>query len=235
MRCAVRMRLDLIPMKFMRNANCDCGKSFPYLTNASHLHTCNSIKGTGFSNRHDLIKIGLAKVFRNLGASVIIEPTGREPVPDSSPTKISKPKRSRRADLLIIHSEHTAFIDISVTHPTINKNSKGKNPLASREQLVAARRVELHKEKIYADNGAYNDFPVVPAILETFGGFGPEFTKLLHLVSKFDAFHTPQAAYDRLVSRIAVLLVKGNHALELSGVPRTIRASFGVSDDVSYN
>ena len=115
-----------------------------------------------------------------------------------------------------------------MTHPLINKLKHNRvEPRVSFEQLVAARRAEMHKKKIYEANGSYKDFPVVPAILETFGGFGPEFIKLLKSVSRFDAHHSAQVTLDRLISRVAVLLVKGNHALELSGVPKAMAAYAG--------
>lgn len=219
MQCALRMRLGLIPKQFMVDADCDCGKSHPYAVEPMHLHSCNRLKGTAFTARHDLIKNGFARALREIGASVIVEPSAR--AARTSDASSSQP--ARRADLLYMHAEGCGFIDVSVTHPLINKFKHNQLvPPVSTEQLYAARRAEQHKIKIYEKNGSYNDFPVTPAIFETFGGFGPELTKLLKNVSKFDSSHPTHAVYDRLVSTLAVLLVRGNYALELSGVPKAL-------------
>ena len=220
MRCALRTRLGLIPNQFMLESDCDCNKSRPYVDEPMHLHTCNRLKGTGFTARHDLIKNGLALALRELGASVIIEPSARAARPSGSSTSLQP---ARRADLLYMHAEGCGFIDVSVTHPLINKHKHNRlEPRVAYEPLYAARQAEMHKNKIYEDNGAYKDFPVIPAILETFGGFGTELTKLLKTVSKFDFAHPTSVVFDRLASRLAVLLVRGNHALELTGVPKAL-------------
>lgn len=157
---------------------------------------------------------------RELGASVIIEPSARAARPSGSSTSLQP---ARRADLLYMHAEGCGFIDVSVTHPLINKHKHNRlEPRVAYEPLYAARQAEMHKNKIYEDNGAYKDFPVIPAILETFGGFGTELTKLLKTVSKFDFAHPTSVVFDRLASRLAVLLVRGNHALELTGVPKAL-------------
>lgn len=228
MRCAFRMRLGLIPKLFMREADCDCDiPDHPYVNDPQHLHSCSRLKGTGVSVRHDLIKNGLANALRELGASVIVEPTARAArvtVTDDESSDEKHHPSARRADLLYLHAEGCGFIDISVTHPMINKLKRQKSKFIVSEPLVAARAAELHKTKKYDANGAYTDFPVTPAILETLGGFGPAFVKLLKTVSKFDDQHSVQATFERLADRVAVLLAKGNHALELTGVPKAMAA-----------
>ena len=83
--------------------------------------------------------------------------------------------------------------DVSVTHPVHGSGEHRGEPqpvVASRVALSAASDREAQKARKYGLLCQAQDYDFVPLVLETYGGFGPCFTRLLEEMATFHVRRT---------------------------------------------
>jgi len=113
---AIRHRLGLpsadgLPTKCAHPCNATLA------SDTSHFHSCQQQKRTSITARHDLIVRTLAKLFRQVGAVVHIEP------------RIYGSERLR-PDMDITFPDRTLMLDVAITHPA-SPSRKSPTPLAA--------------------------------------------------------------------------------------------------------
>ena len=124
---AVRHRLGL-PCADGLPKMCACDKA-ALANDASHFHSCKNQKRTSITARHDFVVRALAKLFRQVGAVVHIEP------------RIYGSERLR-PDLDITFPDLSLMVDVAVSHPAAPSRT-------SPTPLAAAAIVERSKSVKY--------------------------------------------------------------------------------------
>lgn len=121
---------------------------------------------------------------------------------------------ARRADLYVCHQHFELYVDVSVTHPAQSALLRGREPPVTRQLLVAATRVEEQKARKYAQCAAYAGETVVPFVLETYGGIGPQALRLVNKLAACMAADERTEYKERVLDMLAVALAKGNYLVE---------------------
>lgn len=160
---AIRHRLGLpsadgLPMKCAHPCNATL------TSDASHFHSCQQQKRTSITARHDLIVRTLAKLFRQVGAVVHIEP------------RIYGSERLR-PDMDITFPDRTLMLDVAVTHPA-SPSRTSSTPLA------AAAYTEKAKYTKYTALAARQAATFLPFVLESYGAFGKRANEVLRILRK---------------------------------------------------
>ena len=190
---AVRHRLGLpcadgLPVK--------CACDVVLTSDLSHFHSCRLQKRTAITARHDFIVRTLAKLFRQVGAVVHVEP------------RIYGSERLR-PDLDITFPDQSLMVDVAVTHPAApSRNST--NPLA------AAGVAEQAKFAKYQELASKRAATFLPFVLESYGAIGrhsQQVLKILQVAAANSAAALPSGAgsfRDHAVRCLSMALQKGN-------------------------
>ena len=114
-----------------------------------------------------------------------------------------------RPDLQIVYPGRHVLSDVAVVHPL---SARGRqNPAAS---LATAKDMESRKRRKYAAIASRHDAELLPFVVETCGGLGPDALAVLNLISGAASEHLSlwsreDAATDVLHS-VAIAIQKGN-------------------------
>lgn len=206
---AVRHRLGL-PSADGLPVKCACNMALS--SDVSHFHSCRLQKRTSITARHDLVVRTLAKLFKQVGAVVHIEP------------RVYGSDRLR-PDMEITFPERTMLLDVAICHPT-SPSRTSSTPLKS---AADAEKVKITK---YAALAAKQAATFQPFVLETYGAFGKrasEVLKMLRIAAAKSVFALP-IALDSFAAHAArtlsVALQKGNALVGSRGATEA-RAAVG--------
>jgi len=201
---AVRHRLGLKPHDNLPPL-CACGNSLE--DDSAHFHSCQLLKRSVITARHDRIVKLLAHVLRVSGAFVQIE---------YCPSGVDR----KRPDLTVVLPEQALFIDVVVCHPSAPSR-------ISLDPLASARRAEAAKQSKYADVAQAHGARILGFALETYGAFGECATDVLQIIRR--AIRTQADPSDRLdvvlPQQLAVALQKGNALVARMGALRARQAA----------
>jgi hypothetical protein len=128
----------------------------------THFHFCQHQKRTAITARHDLVVRTLAKLFRQVGAVVHIEP------------RIYGSERLR-PDMDITFPDRTLMLDVAITHPA-SPSRTSSTPLA------AAAYTEKAKSTKYAKLAATQAATFLPFVVESYGAFGKRAKEVLKIL-----------------------------------------------------
>lgn len=205
-RYAFRLRLGLPPSDAMPT-NCVCGTRL--LGNTQHFLSCQQLKRSAMTTRHDHIVRCFASLARDSGAAVIVEPNfGGE-----------------RPDAEMIWSDKTQFVDVSVTHPGASYTATAQSPLGA-----ASLRERVKKAKY--DEWAQQHYGVfVPLVFESYGAMGDlarAFVGQLNTerLSQPEGQDLPDQTASML-QQLAVALQNGNARVQDEGLLRARTAAAG--------
>jgi len=177
---------------------CDCGEEL--IKDPAHFLSCRRLKRPAMSTRHDWIVNLLAKIFRELGAVVHVEP------------RIFDYERVR-PDLDILFPHCQILIDVTVAHP----NSPSRK---SSVQLAAATAAEARKTRHYAANAKLGNGVLRAFAVETFGGFGHQATEIIKLIQS-----QSHSNAENQIRSIAIALQKGNaHVMKQGAIASRVAA-----------
>ena len=158
-RRAVRLRLGLLPVRFMPSHCRPCGVGAgSFQADPWHALSCAHLKSTVLTHRHDMVVRLLSQWIRRLGGLTIVEP---------------QPERGdgsrRRPDLDVTIGGRRFLVDVSIRHPTAPSRVARA---ATGPPLVTAERGAREKTLYHGPSVAAMHPPAefVPFVLETYGG-----------------------------------------------------------------
>jgi hypothetical protein len=160
--------------------------------------------------RHDQLVRVLLKIAGEAGCATRVEPqfTVDDPTEDFA--------GGLRPDGIIHFPAATVYIDVSVLHPTAAAHAT----VASKGQLKCAVIREQAKVNKYSRLAAADHASIVPAVMETYGGIGSRFGKLLRRLAKAAADYNGMeygAFLKRAYTLLSVCLQKGNARVSSEG------------------
>ena len=197
-----------IPLSLTHNEQCSgCGHNIIHVPH----HELGCV--IGFNNevyaRHNLIRNTVERTMTNIGGV-----TCREPNPFQDTNK--------RPDIEWIIDGRRIYFDISVTHP-LNSTIVAK---AANKKLAAAEHKEKIKNAKYLDLCERIDAEFIPIVIETFGGYGPQFNlflKDLHNIARTNlTLIDGDSIIDEMLNQIAF------HVISLNGLIMKKASSNGV-------
>jgi len=193
---SIRHRLHLPPTDLLHNRYCVCHMDTntrakqTFDQQPAHLYVCDKMKGY-LKQRHDTIRNVLCKLLNDMGCFVSIEP----PLQYTNTTT----HQPMRADLCVVTSLGTYYVDISVVCPSGNDYviNYGSDHTPLKSCTVAAN------DKIMKYTGKLpnniNDRFFIPIVWETYGGInkiGDDFIK--QLCNQYSDM--PQYTYDHIMN-----------------------------------
>jgi hypothetical protein len=195
---AVRLRIGLPPQDDLP-AKCRCGERLS--NDLNHFLSCKLLRRTIVNTRHDICLRVLVSFVRQAGGAVFLEP---------------KFLNGKRADAKVFFPIGTPpSLDLSITHPACKSYVT-----AAQIPLGAALRRATLKHNKYDEQARQDGSYIVPFVLETFGGLGPEAHKFLNLVASMHAqlVTDPSSNFKSLMIRsLAVTLQRANALVQLVG------------------
>ena len=206
---AVRHRLGL-PCSDGLPAKCACDAGLA--SDLSHFHSCRLQKRTAITARHDFVVRTLAKLFRQVGAVVHVEP------------RIYGSERLR-PDLDITFPDQSLMVDVAITHPA-SPSRTSANPLA------AAGIAEQAKIAKYQELASRRASTFLPFVLESYGAFGKhaqQVLKTLQVAAANSAAALPSGVgsfRDHAARCLSMALQKGNALVAKRGATEA-RAAVG--------
>lgn len=201
-RVAARLRLGLPPQDDLPR-RCCCRAPLP--SDPMHFLSCNLLKPmTTF--RHDAIVRILAMLARKAGATCYVEPRFCEGI---------------RPDIHIVFPSTKFLVDVSVVHPAAPTYAP-----RSHIPLFSALCRERDKTTKFAKLASEEKAQFVPFVLETFGGWGRQATKLISDIASLAVESksisvTGDDVRGDMVRVIAIALQAGNSSVLLNGCMRT--------------
>jgi hypothetical protein len=174
-----------------------------------HFHSCTAIKSSLLSQRHNNIVQVLQELANSVGFTCIREPTHHIRPEENS---INTDKYHDHADLLLLKYGAKIYVDVSITRPTNESNVRksGKNGGASVTPLFATRTRSSGKHLKYDKIAEKNGYRMVPFVMETYGGMGPEAQTLLHNIAAHSTEYSPEDFLAHARKRLSVTLQSSN-------------------------
>jgi hypothetical protein len=172
---------------------CSCGRKLA--GTSDHGLSCVHQRGRSVRFRHDAIVRSLARHISSAGGVVQVEPYDLQV------------DHGVRPDLSALLINSCFAVDAQVTHPASNTHAKG----ASGAPLITAKKSEHLKCQKYSSLARAEGLAFFPFSMESFGGIGPESSKLLKLISE-QSFETPGCGVSPsyLTQTLSVCLQQGN-------------------------
>jgi hypothetical protein len=164
-RLAVRHLLRVVPSDRLPS-HCACGFE---LDDYQHFHSCKLTRGAEVTHRHNNLRNVLARLYRELHDTVVIEPYHYQE------------QYGLRPDFEAISDRSVSVIDVSVTSPAapsfVARSARGEAKAAeAREQSKSREYVKIMK--------ADDHIIVHPFVLETHGAPGPRTRALVKALSQ---------------------------------------------------
>ena len=200
-RIAARLNLGLPPFSSDRQLPADCplcSKGQNAVANDPwHFLICKSQSYREVSTRHHAVKDALYRAVLLTGGQAVGEVKGLQAGSDLRP------------DLQIVYPGRHVLSDVAVVHPLA---ARGRQHPAN--STATAKDMEGRKRRKYAAIASRHDAELLPFVVETCGGLGPDALALLDLISGAASEHLSlwsreDAATDVLHS-VAIAIQKGN-------------------------
>ena len=219
--CAVRLRLGLQPYTPLPHFCFACSNSrssrhsAAFDKNPYHHLCCPKFAGTFLTMRHDRIKYIIAQYAREAGIPTIVEPKGLDP--------LSK----KRVDLQLFtpSTGSSLLVDISIVHPTAPSYSS----------LASGRAADLRAQhKINKHHSASSSSPVLPVVIESYGGFHsscyPLFARIREgLMTSLASSSSASVKYSEFLSSLSIALQSANSQAIIGGRQLNLhRAAFNI-------
>jgi hypothetical protein len=206
-----RLRLGDAPVANLP-PRCFCGQELA--NDPWHFLSCNRLKSTTITYRHDLIKQTLADWIRRVGGSAEVEPRGLWAREDGGD--------GRQPDIRAVLGGLVFLLDVAVVHPT----SAGRiGTPTSLTELGTSTQMEAIKINRYTELARHERATFVPFVVETFGGFGREARKFCTLLSRFaegaSDVYTSTDVMLNLRADIAHAIQRGNADIVRVGMQRS--------------
>jgi hypothetical protein len=174
-----------------------------------HYLSCNSVKRTAITNRHDSIVNNVARFTNFAGGLATVEVSG-----------LSDQNRLR-PDIQISVPEGTYMTDVKVVHPGCPTYVEKFGAT----QLGAAKAGEKEKVKKYSQLAEQHHAEFIPFVIETSGGFSKHSEQLLNHIITTCAEHQqlwePRDIRRELLGAIAISTQKGNASAIFEGLARS--------------
>src|SRR5665648_96989 len=123
------------------------------------------------------------------------------------------------ADLLLLRHDLKLYIDVTVTRPTCL--SQCSRPYVRNIPLSSTRTPAANKRSKYTDISKANGYTLIPFVVESYGGLGPDATSLLKRLSHYSREYTPRAFLLHARKRLSVTLQSSNANIALMGMQET--------------
>ena len=221
-RLIARHRLGLLPFDSMRDAACvSCAahtvETPTLLVDPDHAHSCVRQKGTSIDQRHEVLKLLLARLLRSCGWHVEVEPRfppRTESSVDADTGAIvttAVPPVDIHGDLLLIRDNQRLLLDVTVARPTcLTQLRRSAHTSASVIPLAAASDAEKRKHRTYGAECAHHGWRLVPFALETYGALGASARRFLEQVSAHSTDRSPSDFLAHATNLLSVALQVGN-------------------------
>ena len=198
-RMAARLRLGLPPQDDLPR-QCSCKSVLQ--EDPLHFFSCEKLRQTAMTMRHDLIVRILSRFVQRAGGSCYVEP---------------KFYSGKRPDVHIYFPSSRTMVDVSVIHPAAKSYAR-----RAHVPLFAAHTRETAKTSKYRKVAETESAFFVPFVLESFGGFGTQALKFVSDVASLakENLSLAQSEPDfrgSMVRSIAIALQAGNAHVALSG------------------
>ncbi len=193
--CRLRLGIQLFSNLPKR---CYCHHKVDLKEEPEHLLTCYRSSEMQTEMRHDGIKRIIRQQCKEIGLSVVDEPSNL------------LPGSQLRPDLLVAGGDNKEIVDVSVTLPT----AKSYVDIAAEAQLAAAHKRAADKAKKFEEMARHCRAKMVPFVVEVYGAMTNDTTQFIGRVANAAAkVYTAPDAVDRiehaLKSAVAVQVQKG--------------------------
>ena len=223
---AIRHRLGMLPYDELADEEClQClhrNTHRPsFRADPDHLHSCTLQAGSSVSRRHHRLVHQVAALAKSVGFHATIEPSFPAVItttthPITNQLIHSKEKSKDRGDLLLIRGNQVILIDVSVTRPTSTTNlTLTQTKDVTVQPGIAASIVEQRKHAHYDEECKKHGWKLIPFVLESYGGFGKEASKLL--LDMAELADSPLAFIQHARNVVSVALQCGNADISLLG------------------
>jgi hypothetical protein len=213
-RLAVRQNLGLAPFPNMLTNCLTCSDLPNTLVRDDPWHwlSCNSIKRTSHTQRHDNVVHNFARHTHYAGGLATVEVSH---LSDES---------KKRPDLQILVPGGHYLSDVKVVHATCPSHVAKYGGT----QFAAARAGQKEKIKKYEDIAKHNQANFIPFVVETSGAFTEESEQLINHIISTCAEHQqlwePREVRREFLGSIAIAVQKGNAMAMFEGHSRANRA-----------
>jgi len=259
-RLAVRHRMGMLPYDTIREDRClDCAASYTVdaprlLADPDHFHSCVHQRGVSVTQRHDGVARVLVQLAREAGYSTEWQPTfpplvEHVVVADPVTGQLRSVRRvvpgadsprgtELEGDLLLRRHNVTIWVDVRVTRPT------KRTLLDSRSKAVhvtAATEGEREKHALHDAGCLRQGWQNTPFVMETYGAYGSDATKLLATMAEHAVDRTPGDFLAHARGLLSVALQSGNARVAALGTQelhtRTYRRMCGgpSGDDLPHH
>jgi hypothetical protein len=208
--CNERLHMGLPPEPRMP-LHCACNApNGQYASDAWHGLSCQSERGTSVTDRHDDVKLALARWASRLGATRV----------KSEPRRLERNSK-RRPDLLIEIAGQCYLIDVTIRHPLAP--SHVDDCARDEEKILESAEAEKHREyRVMAEEmGA----TFVAFAAETTGRLGKDalaFIKtLIQEGARFKNVWAPRKIVQGIYRTVAVAIARGNTEIINSNLRRS--------------
>jgi hypothetical protein len=216
MRAALRLRLHLPPKDphELRTTACPCGAG-DLNVDALHFHSCEKLRRTAITKRHDLVLKAAAVTARELHVPYDVEPRPAYIAANSNQPSREKP------DLRFIVPYHRVvelYSDVAVTHPAAPSYALHG---AADHELHAAKRREAEKKHKYGHLAKQGVSEFQAFALETLGAWGPQADSVLKTLFKHSQHENEVDVQNQMHearTRISVALQRGNALVHRAGI-----------------
>jgi len=218
-RLGVRKRLGLLPFECLSTVRCSCRARTPFSSDPDHFHSCDYFKRTLLTQRHNNLVQVLMDTAINAGFTAIREPNSHirpEGIAEQDPLS---DRYNLHADLLLLRHDLKLYIDVTVTRPTCL--SQCSRPYVRNIPLSSTRTPAANKRSKYTDISKANGYTLIPFVVESYGGLGPDATSLLKRLSHYSREYTPRAFLLHARKRLSVTLQSSNANIALMGMQET--------------
>ena len=186
-----------------------------------HWLSCNSMKRTSITHRHDDIANNIARHTHYAGGLATVE------------VSHLSDKNKMRPDLQIILPGGHYISDVKVVHATCPTHVAKYSGI----QFGAARAGQKEKIKKYADIAKHSHADFIPFVVETSGAFTKESEKLIdHIIStcaEHQQLWEPKEVRREFIGSIAIAVQHGNASAMFEGYSRAKRAIGNMTSTVS--
>ena len=234
MRLAIRHRLGLPPSDSLTSQHCVCTRpDFIFASDPDHFHSCNLTRTNSLTLRHDQLVHTIAELSREAGWHATREPmhhlrpldpaaaaavaSSVDPADPDDLDNCNFPAHwNRHGDLLLLRHDKKLYIDVAVTRPTNDSNLAHHSRVAT-DTLHSTKQVASRKHAKYDAIAELNKYTMLPFVLESYGGLGPEAVRVIDFLAASSSDMSEKEFRKHAYRRIAVCLQRGNAHIGLLG------------------
>ena len=213
MRLSVRKRLGVLPFDSLSAHRCFCRFSTSFSSDPDHFHSCDKTKRKMLTQRHNNVVQVLADVATLAGFTTIREPNLHVRPTHVANQNANMPQYNTHADLLLLRHDLKLYVDVTIPRPT--KDSSVKAGAARFTPLKAAAQAEYTKHAKYRDIAQANGYDMFAFALESYGGMGPDGSRLLRKLASFSRSFSPRQFLLHAYRRLSVTLQSSNANISL--------------------